>query len=69
MNGRALGRRAFPYLVVSAFGFLLAYVLLFIFAFPSDVVPDDGRVPAVVGLPFDQAVAALEKAAQVFRLA
>lgn len=62
MNGRALGRRAFPYLVVSAFGFLLAYVLLFIFAFPSDVVPDDGRVPAVVGLPFDQAVAALEKA-------
>ena len=62
MNGRALGRRAFPYLVVSAFGFLLAYVLLFIFAFPSDVVPDDGRVPAVVGLPFDDAVAALEKA-------
>ncbi len=62
MNGRALGRRAFPYLVVSAFGFLLAYVLLFIFAFPSDVVPDDGRVPAVVGLPFDQAIAALEKA-------
>ncbi len=62
MSGRALGRRAFPYLVVSAFGFLLAYVLLFIFAFPSDVVPDDGRVPAVVGFPFDQAVAALEKA-------
>jgi eukaryotic-like serine/threonine-protein kinase len=62
VNGRALGRRAFPYLVVSAFGFLLAYVLLFIFAFPSDVVPDDGRVPAVVGLPFGQAVAALEKA-------
>ncbi len=62
MNGRALGRRAFPYLVVSALGFLLAYVLLFIFAFPSDVVPDDGRVPAVVGLPFDQAVASLEKA-------
>ena len=62
MNGRALGRRAFPYLVVSAFGFLLAYVLVFIFAFPSDVVPDDGRVPAVVGLPFDGAVAALEKA-------
>ena len=48
--------------MVSAFGFLLAYVLLFIFAFPSDVVPDDGRVPAVVGLPFDDAVAALEKA-------
>jgi len=62
VSGRTLGRRVFPYLVVSVFGFLLAYVLLFIFAFPSDVVPDDGRVPAVVGLPFDQAVAALEKA-------
>lgn len=62
MRGRTLGRRVFPYLVVSVFGFLLAYVLVFIFAFPSDVVPDDGRVPAVVGLPFDQAVAALEKA-------
>ena len=62
MNGRTLGRRAFPYLVVSVFGFLLAYVLLFLFAFPSEVVPDDGRVPTVVGLPFEDAVLALEKA-------
>lgn len=62
MNGRALGRRAFPYLLVSVFGFLLAYVLLFLFAFPSEVLPDDGRVPTVVGLPFNNAVAALDKA-------
>lgn len=62
MNGRALGRRAFPYILVSVLGFLLTYVLLFIFAFPSEVLPDDGRVPTVVGLPFDNAVAALEKA-------
>jgi beta-lactam-binding protein with PASTA domain len=62
VNGRTLGRRAFPYLVVSVFGFLLAYVLLFLFAFPSEVVPDDGRVPTVVGLPFEDAVLALEKA-------
>jgi beta-lactam-binding protein with PASTA domain len=62
VNGRVLGRRAFPYLLVSVFGFLLAYVLLFFFAFPSDIVPDDGRIPTVVGLPFDDAVAALEKA-------
>jgi eukaryotic-like serine/threonine-protein kinase len=62
VNGRALGRRAFPYLVVSVFGFLLAYVLVFLFAFPAEVLPDDGRIPQVVGLPFDNAVAALEKA-------
>ena len=62
MNGRALGRRAFPYLLVSVFGFLLAYVLLFFFAFPAEVLPDDGKIPTVVGMPFDDAVAALDKA-------
>jgi eukaryotic-like serine/threonine-protein kinase len=62
VNGRALGRRAFPYLLVAVFGFLLSYILLFIFAFPSEVLPDNGRVPTVVGLPFDAAVASLEKA-------
>jgi beta-lactam-binding protein with PASTA domain len=62
VKGRALGRRAFPYLLVSVFGFLLSYVLLFLFAFPSEVLPDDGKVPTVVGLPFDDAVAALGKA-------
>jgi len=62
VNGRALGRRAFPYLLVSVFGFLLAYVLLFLFAFPAEVLPDDGKIPTVVGMPFDDAVAALDKA-------
>ena len=62
MNSRALGRRAFPYLLVSVFGFLLAYVLLFLFAFPAEVLPDDGKIPTVVGMPFDDAVAALDKA-------
>jgi serine/threonine-protein kinase len=62
VQGRALGRRAFPYLVVGVFGFLLAYIVLFLFAFPSEVLPDDGRVPTVVGLPFDAAVASLQKA-------
>ncbi len=62
VNGRTLGRRAFPFILVSVFGFLLAYVLLFIFAFPSEVLPDNGRIPTVVGLPFDAAMAALEKA-------
>jgi beta-lactam-binding protein with PASTA domain len=62
VNGRALGRRAFPYLLVSVFGFLLAYVLLFLFAFPAEVLPDDGKVPTVVGTPFVDAVQALDKA-------
>jgi beta-lactam-binding protein with PASTA domain len=62
VQGRALGRRAFPYLVVGVFGFLLSYILLFLFAFPSEVLPDDGRVPTVVGLPFEAAVASIEKA-------
>ena len=62
MHGHALGRRAFPYLLVAVFGFLLSYVLLFLFAFPSEVLPDDGRVPTVVGLPFDDAAASLQKA-------
>ena len=62
MNVRALSKRAFPYLVVAAGGFLLAYVFLFLFAFPSDVLPDDGRIPRVVGMDFDQASSVLDKA-------
>jgi serine/threonine-protein kinase len=62
VNGRALGRRAFPYLFVSVSGFLLAYVLLFLFAFPAEVLPDDGKVPTVVGISFEDAVRALDKA-------
>lgn len=62
MNRGALPKRAFPYLVVSVGGFLLAYVMLFLFAFPADVLPDDGRIPRVVGMTFDAASAALEKA-------
>lgn len=62
MNARALPKRAFPYLIVAAVGFLLAYVFLFLFAFPADVLPDDGRIPRVVGMSFDDAEKALEKA-------
>ena len=55
MNVRALPKRAFPYLIVAVGGFLLAYVLLFVFAFPADVLPDDGRIPRVVGMSYDAA--------------
>ena len=62
MKVRALSKRAFPYLLVAAGGFLIAYLLLFFFAFPADVLPDDGRIPRVVGKSYDEASAMLEEA-------
>lgn len=61
MNLRTLSRRAFPYLIVGAGGFLVAYLALFFFAFPSEVLPDNGRIPRVVGMTYDAASSALEK--------
>jgi serine/threonine-protein kinase len=55
VNWRATTRRLLPYLIVSAAGFLLAYLVVFFFVFPSRVVPDDGRVPTVVGLDYGDA--------------
>jgi eukaryotic-like serine/threonine-protein kinase len=40
---------------------LIAYLVLFFFAFPSDVLPDNGRIPRVVGMTYDDASSALEK--------
>lgn len=62
MNWRGLPRRFFPYLLVSATGFLVAYLALFFFAFPAEVIPDEGRVPNVVGMTFDRAARALDNA-------
>jgi serine/threonine-protein kinase len=62
VNPRAVARRAFPYLILAVGGFLLAYVILFFFAFPAEVLPDNAKVPTVVGLPFDQAASILDKA-------
>ncbi|MDQ3244566.1 MAG: PASTA domain-containing protein, partial [Gemmatimonadota bacterium] len=62
MNPRALARNSFPYLLVAVGGFLLGYVILFFVAFPADVLPDNGRVPKVVGVAFDDAAAAIGKA-------
>ncbi len=61
MSFRALPKRAFPYLIIAVGGFLLSYVLLFLFAFPADVLPNDGRVPRVVGMTFDAAAQAMDK--------
>jgi beta-lactam-binding protein with PASTA domain len=62
MNWRALPRRAFPYLIAAAGGFLIAYTAVFLFAFPAEVLPDDGILPNVVGKTFENAAAILKKA-------
>jgi beta-lactam-binding protein with PASTA domain len=62
VNWRGLPRQFFPYLLVSAAGFLLAYLGLFFFAFPAEVIPDEGRVPNVVGMTFDRGARALDNA-------
>lgn len=54
-------RRGLPYLIVATGAFLLAYVAIFLFAFPSDVLPDEGTLPNVIGLPYEAAAATLEK--------
>jgi len=61
MNLRALPRRAFPYLIAAAGGFLIAYTAVFLFAFPAEVLPDDGILPNVVGKTFEDASVALQK--------
>lgn len=62
MNWRGLPRRAFPYFLVAAIGLLSSYLILFFFAFPAEVIPDEGRMPNVVGLTFDRAARALGNA-------
>ena len=62
MNWRVLPRRAFPYLIAAVGGFFIAYVAVFLFAFPAEVLPDDGILPKVVGKTFEDASAILQKA-------
>src|SRR6476469_516155 len=62
MNWRSAPRRALPYLIAAVGGFLIAYVAIFFFAFPAEVVPDDGILPNVVGKTYQDASALLQKA-------
>jgi eukaryotic-like serine/threonine-protein kinase len=62
MNWRAAPRRAFPYLIAAAGGFLLSYTAIFLFAFPAEVLPDDGILPNVVGKTYEDAAARLSAA-------
>src|SRR3954468_12380055 len=62
MNWRALPRRALPYLIAAAGGFLISYAAVFLFAFPAQVLPDDGILPNVVGKTYEDAAGILQKA-------
>jgi len=62
VNWRASSRRLLPYVMVSAGGFLLAYLLVAFIVFPPQLLPDDAKIPQVVGLLHDEAVTRLEAA-------
>ncbi|AHG90101.1 PASTA domain containing protein [Gemmatirosa kalamazoonensis] len=47
---RSRARRVLPYFVVGGAGFLLAYLVVYLFVFPSRLVPNDRPVPNVVGM-------------------
>lgn len=55
MTWRGRVRGFVPYVVAMAGGFMLAYLFVAFFIFPSGVVPRDEEVPSVVGLLFDDA--------------
>ena len=61
MSARTAVRRFIPYLVAAAGGFLIGYLLIFLFVFPTDVVPVETKVPNVVGFTYDDAVTQLRK--------
>ncbi len=59
MSWRSATRRLVPYLVAMAGGFMLSYLVVAFFVFPSGVVPKDEEVPSVVGLAYGEAEAQL----------
>lgn len=62
MSWRVRVRRALPWIVVAAAGFLIAYLIMFLVVFPGDVVARDAPVPQVTGMAWDDAVRRLEDA-------
>jgi beta-lactam-binding protein with PASTA domain len=62
MNWRGSTRRLLPYLLTAVGGFLIGYLVVFFFVFPTGLVPDDAELPNVVGLYHDDAVRRLRLA-------
>jgi serine/threonine-protein kinase len=47
---RTRARALLPYAVTAASGFVIGYLIIYLFVFPSALVPTDRPVPNVVGL-------------------
>lgn len=61
MSWRGRLRRFQPYVIAAVGGFLLAYLIVAFFVFPAGVIPEDVRVPNVVGLTVAEATRQLEQ--------
>ena len=55
MSWRGHLRRLLPYVIALMGGFLIAYLIVAFFVFPAGVIPQDVRVPNVIGLSFGDA--------------
>jgi len=55
-------RRFLPYVVAIVGGFVIAYLVVAFFIFPSGVIPNDIKVPNVVGLDYSEAANRLQRA-------
>jgi eukaryotic-like serine/threonine-protein kinase len=54
-------RRLMPYVVALVGGFLLAFLIVAFVVFPAGVIPQDVRVPSVLGLTYNEASRTLEQ--------
>lgn len=61
MSFRGRLRRLMPYVVALVSGFFLAYLVVAFFVFPAGVIPQDVRVPNVIGLTFTDATSQLQQ--------
>ncbi len=64
---RARARGMLPFAVAAASGFLVAYLAVYLFVFPTRLVPDDRPVPDVRGRLLDDAERAIRDAGFVPR--
>ena len=61
MTWRGPLRRLLPYVIAVTAGFLLSYMIVAFVVFPAGVIPQDTRVPNVIGLTYNDAVRQLEQ--------
>jgi beta-lactam-binding protein with PASTA domain len=54
-------RRLLPYVIAAGGGFLIAYIIVAFFVFPAGVIPQEVRVPNVIGLSYNDAVQQLQQ--------